>query len=294
MGLIIKSFIMSFGLTGRMILPSIGIFIVSMLVSGVLSTFTGGLAGILSVPVTSAFFALFGIRVALSMKGNHSRTEYKILTLYAFLYGIGFLIATGLIALLTAGTALLYASWQTGTGFSVTDYLRTSSPMQPDFAFHTVSAEMVVTLLLAAAVNALMAVPVASAARAAGSGAMSAGFFQGFGRSFVPMFCIFALVSVLQYFFGIFTLLFALAPIMMSVVTFVFSGSLPDIDLWVVLSGIAASVGYLWMNCWTYAAAALALGENSEAIAKKSAPPTPPRPTQMDIRSLRKSRETGA
>lgn len=292
MGLIFKSFIMSFGLTGRMILPSIGIVIVSALLTGVLNSFTGGFASVLSEPVTSAFITLFGIRVALTMMGNTSRTEYKILMLYAFLYGVAFFIASAVILIVSVGFAMLYASWQTGSGMTLYDVRNAMRSVEPNFAAFAISAKMLVFLTLTASVNALMAIPVANAARAAGSGAMGAGFFKGFGRSFIPLFSVFWIVMFLQFFFGILAFFFALAPLFMLTFTFLFTQSLPDIDLWFVVTGLAAGLGLLFLNCWTYAAAAVALGENSEAIAKKSAPPTPPRPTQMDIRSLRKSRET--
>lgn len=292
MGLIFKSFIMSFGLTGRMILPSIGIVIVSALLTGVLNSFTGGFASVLSEPVTSAFITLFGIRVALTMMGNTNRTEYKILMLYAFLYGVAFFIASAVILIVSVGFAMLYASWQTGSGMTLYDVRNAMRSVEPNFAAFAISAKMLVFLTLTASVNALMAIPVANAARAAGSGAMGAGFFKGFGRSFIPLFSVFWIVMFLQFFFGILAFFFALAPLFMLTFTFLFTQSLPDIDLWFVVTGLAAGLGLLFLNCWTYAAAAVALGENSEAIAKKSAPPTPPRPTQMDIRSLRKSRET--
>ena len=292
MGLIFKSFIMSFGLTGRMILPSIGIVIVSALLTGVLNSFTGGFASVLSEPVTSAFITLFGIRVALTMMGNTSRTEYKILMLYAFLYGVAFFIASAVILIVSVGFAMLYASWQTGSGMTLYDVRNAMRSVEPNFAAFAISAKMLVFLTLTASVNALMAIPVANAARAAGSGAMGAGFFKGFGRSFIPLFSVFWIVMFLQFFFGILAFFFALAPLFMLTFTFLFTQSLPDIDLWFVVTGLAAGLGLLFLNCWTYAAAAVALGENSEAIAKKSAPPTPPRPTEMDIRSLRKSRES--
>ncbi len=159
------------------------------------------------------------------------------------------------------------------------------------FTFLAVSSKMIVACVLLAAIYAVMAVPMASAAREAGFGAPGRGFFNGFGRSFIPLFCVLFVSIFLQFFFGLFTAAFAMLPLAMSAVSLVLTQSLPDFDPALILRGVTSAAGLLWLNSWIWSISALALlkFDNSDAQ------PTPARPSSSepapDFRALRKSRE---
>ena len=230
MGLIIKSFILSFSVFGRMILPVFAITVVSTIVWSLLNAITGGYATYLSGSITATFVSLFGIRVALSHLGEYSRTEYEGLILYSVLYGVFLFIAMGVALTLVDIAAILYADWKLGEAISFRNIANAKQSLQLAFAIHAFSAKAIAALVVFTAVQVAMAVPLAGAARAAGHGSMSAGFFNGFGHSFMPLFFIFAVSFFLQFFFDLFTFLFATLPIFLSVISIVFHQTLPDFD----------------------------------------------------------------
>jgi len=291
MRLIAKSFILSFGVFGRMIFPILAIFVVSSIVWSLLNIASGGYAGYLSGPFTAVFISLFGIRTALSLMGDNRRTDYPSLIVFSVLYGIFFFIAKGGALMLSDFAAVFYADWKLDEAISLRNFANAEASLQRAFAFHALSAKAVVSLVLYTAVYVIMAVPLANAARAAGRGAMDAGFFKGAGRSFIPLFCIFALSFFLQFFFGLFTFLFAIIPLFLSVVSIVINQTIPDYDFAVILNGIAASAGLLWLHSWIWAASAVALMKREQSSERRRTAALSQVMTTADIRALRKSRE---
>lgn len=136
-----------------------------------------------------------------------------------------------------------------------------------------------------------MAVPMASAARASGYGASDGRFFTGFGRSFIPLFCVFFVSIFLQIYFGVITFLYALVPLVISFFSLGLTQSLPDFDPDFILKGVLASAALLWLNSWLWSVSALAVLKSEPS----GAPRTPARPpvadAATDLRALRKSRD---
>lgn len=291
MGLVIKSFTLSFGVFGRMILPILAITVVSSIVWSLLNLISGGYANYLSGPITAAFISLFGIRAALSLMGDNRRTEYESLILYSVLYGVFLLIAKGAALMLSDLAAVVYADWKLGDALSFRNFVNAEESLQFSFAFYALSAKAVVSLVIYTAVHVVMAVPLANAARAAGSGAMSAGFFKGAGRSFIPLFCIFFVPFFLQFFFGLFTFLFAIIPLFLSVISIVFFQEIPDIELDMLLPGIAASAGLLWLHSWVWAASAIALVNSDQSSEQQRTTASTQAAVKTDMRAWRKARE---
>lgn len=292
MNIIIKSFTLSFGVAGRMILPVLAVFVASSVIFGLMNGISGGLVSYISGPITATCITLLGIRAALSLIGDHDQIGYEVLSLYSVIYGIFMLVATGAAVAFSDLTALVYADWQLGQGFALDSLLNAEKSLQFAFAYHALSAKAVVGLVVYTAVYAVMAVPLASAARATGRGAMSAGFFNGFGRSFIPLFIIFAISFFLQFFFNFLTALYAVFPLLLSVVSLVLTQSLPDFELNIILRGLAASAGLLWLHSWIWAASAVALLKNEQTIKHKpdAAPASDVAPAP-NMRALRKARE---
>ncbi|WP_171176835.1 hypothetical protein [Ruegeria sp. HKCCD8929] len=291
MGLIVKSFTLSFGVFGRMILPILAIMVVSSILWGLLNLVSGGYLSFLSGPITATFIGLFGIRTALALMGDNRRTEYEILILYSVLYGVFLLIAKGGALLLSDIAAVAYADWRLGDAVSFRNFLNAEKSLQLAFGFYALSAKAVVSLVMYTSVCVVMAVPLASAARAAGRGTTSAGFFAGAGRSFIPLFCIFAVSFFLQFFFELFTSLFAMIPLLLSVISVVFSQTIPDFDLDALLKGAAASAGLLWLHSWIWAASAVALVKADQSSEQQLTAAPAQAATTIDMRALRKSRE---
>lgn len=291
MGIIIKSFILSFGVFGRMILPSLAIIAVSSIVWSLLNAISAGYANYLSGPITTTFFTLFGIRVALSLMGDHRRTVYETLILYSVLYGVLLLIAKGAALMLSDIAAVVYADWKLGEAISLRNFANAEESLQFAFGFHALGAKAIVSLAMYTAVHVVMAVPLASAARSAGQGAVSESFFNGFGRSFIPLFCIFAVSFFFQFFFGLFTSLFAVLPLILSFVSIVFFQTVPHLDVDILLNGIVASAGLLWLHSWIWAASAVALAKTDRSPKEPRESASSEVEAVTDMRALRKSRE---
>lgn len=290
MGLIIKSFILSFGVAGRMILPAIAISIAAGVVWSLLNLISGGYADYVSGPITTTFVSLFGIRMALSLLGDSRPTQYEFLALYAVLYGLFLLVAKGAALMLADVAAVLYSDWKLGDAISLRSFADAERSLQFAFAFHALSAKAVSSLVLYSAVSVAMAVPLASAARAAGRGAANRGFFNGFGQAFLPLFLVFSVSFFLQFFFNLFALFFGLVPIVLSLVSIVFFQTMPEVDADVVLKGLAASAGLLWLHAWIWSASAVALTQWETAGAKPQDELPEQEKTAVDMRALRKSR----
>ena len=290
MSIIFKSFIFSFGVAGRMILPILAVFVASSLLFGLLNGISGGLVSYVSGPITATCITLLGIRAAFSLMGDSDKIEYETLSLYSVMYGLFLLVATGVAVALSDFAAFVYADWQLGHGITLDSLLNAEKSLQFSFAYHALSAKAVVGLLGYTAIYAAMAVPLASAARASGRGAMSERFFNGFGRSFIPLFCIFAISFFFQFFFNLFAALLGVIPLLLSVVSLVLTQSLPDFELSFVLKGLAASLGLLWLHSWVWTASAVALLESDQnpKLRDNAEPDVVPAP---NLRALRKSRQ---
>ncbi|MTI01232.1 hypothetical protein [Roseibium sp. RKSG952] len=238
------------------------------------------------------FISLFGIRVALAVKGDLRHTDFKILALNSFMYGVFFFVVVGGLVLLANAIAVLVAMWQVGVPISLDAFKNTPQSTQVAFALIAVSIKIAVVVVVLTVTYAIMAVPLANAAREAGHRTPSNGFFYGLGRSFLPLFCIFFVSFFLQFYFELLTLLFAVLPLVVSIISIVTGQALPDFDLDIILQGIAALAGLLWLNSWIWSASALALlkFDGSPEAQRKPVQPTGPE-TETDIRALRKSRE---
>ena len=264
MELLVKSFFLSFGVFGRMILPMIAISAVSGIVWGMLSAVTGGYASILSGPITAAFTSLFGIRAALSLMGDHRRPGYQILTLYSILFGIFFIIAKNVAIVIPDFVTAIYTHWKYGEAISLTSFVNTDKLLMSAIGYQELTLQAVVSFVIYVAICVIMVVPLASVARSAGRGAKSAGFFDGAGRSFIPLFCIFSVSIFFQFFFGLLSVLMVSLPIALALLSMLITQSLPDLDHIRILQGLAVSGGLLWLQSWTWAAAALALVKNEK------------------------------
>ncbi|WP_157054229.1 hypothetical protein [Ruegeria sp. 6PALISEP08] len=185
----------------------------------------------------------------------------------------------------------VFSLWKLDLPISLTAVNDAADSVQTSFVLLTFGSTAIVLYIIYAAVSAAMAVPMASAAQEAGYGAPSRGFFFGFGRSFIPLFCVFFFSILLQFYFGLLTALFALLPIFISVISIILTQSLPDFDLDLILKGIAASAALLWLNSWIWSVCALAFLKHSGDAPLPATSPQPGPETATDIRSLRKSRE---
>ncbi|MEO9517342.1 MAG: hypothetical protein ABJH45_06225 [Paracoccaceae bacterium] len=289
MDIFIRTFTLSFSVFGRMILPVLGISIASFIITNLLNLVTAGLAGYLSGPVTATFISLFGIRVALSVLGHHGRPMYDMMILFSVLYGVFFIIAKGVLLLLPEVVAVLIADGKLGDVISIQNFLQADSSLQ--FAFYVLSIKTIVSFVLYTSIYVAMAVPMANAARSASQGSASAGFFTGFGRSFLPLFCIFAVPFLLQFLFGFLASLYVLLPLVLSVISIVFSQTLPDFDLDIIVNGLVASACLLWLHSLIWSASAVALTKSDKTSKQIRAAKAPPAAEKPDLRALRKSRE---
>ena len=293
MTLIIDSLLLSFGVCLRMILPTILISMASIVVWFILGLVTLGLANHVSGPVTTVFISLFGMRVALAMKGDLRRTDFKTLALYSIIFGVLFTVALATMAVVASIVSLMFTLWQLGEPMSLSALTEAAENAPLGFAFLTLGSDLILIYALIAAGYTTVAIPMASAARAAGQGAPSRGFFFGFGRNFLPLLCVFVLAVLLQFFFDLFTVIYAELPLVLSVVSLIITGELPDFDLVFILKGLAAGAALLWINAWMWSASALALlqfdnSDTAQTSPRAKSDTTEPAP---DIRALRKSRE---
>ncbi|WP_170401145.1 hypothetical protein [Ruegeria arenilitoris] len=290
MMLILNSLLLSIRVMLRMVVPVLVISLASIVVWTVLGILTLGMASYVSEPITTAFFTLFGIRTALELKGDKRHTDYRAMALYSVMYGLFCAAVPTILALVVNLSAIAFAMWQVGEPFSWTAIQDAAKSTQVAFAFITVGSSLIVMSIVLAAFYAAMAVPVASAAHSAGHRAPSHAFFNGFGRSFVPLFCVFFVSIFLQLYFGFFTALYALMPILVSLVSILTTQSLPNFDLEIILRGVAASGALLWLYSWLWSIAAVAFLKSQDTDTEQRAQ-TPEAEPAKDIRALRKSRE---
>ncbi len=197
----------------------------------------------------------------------------------------------GALSIVVRVASAVFSLWKLDLPISLTAVNDAADSVQTSFVLLTFGSTAIVLYIIYAAVSAAMAVPMASAAQEAGYGAPSRGFFFGFGRSFIPLFCVFFFSILLQFYFGLLTALFALLPIFISVISIILTQSLPDFDLDLILKGIAASAALLWLNSWIWSVCALAFLKHSGDAPLPATSPQPGPETATDIRSLRKSRE---
>lgn len=299
MTLIIKSFLLSFGVFGRMIFPALVVVVVLSLTGGILSSFTGGHSEMLFKPISATFLSLFGIRMALSLiegqrRVDYGRVDYGLLFVYAVLYGLFFFVVKGVALTLIDAIALLSAEKGVDGAVTFRNFVDAEAALKAEFAFYAFSVKAILSLVIFTSIPVVMAVPLAGAARSAGARAPESRFFNGVGQSFVPLFCIFAVSFSLQFFFELFSTVLGVFPLIVAVIAFVFSQSIPEPDqILAMFTGVLALAGLLWLHSWIWAASAVALLQTDDA-------PKPPRKRDpdedapaVDIRALRKSRQSG-
>jgi len=158
----------------------------------------------------------------------------------------------------------IYTHWKYGEAISLTSFVNTDKLLMSAIGYQELTLQAVVSFAIYVAICVIMVVPLASVARSAGRGAKSAGFFDGAGRSFIPLFCIFSVSIFFQFFFGLLSVLMVSLPIALALLSMLITQSLPDLDHIRILQGLAVSGGLLWLQSWTWAAAALALVKNEK------------------------------
>ena len=291
MDVIIKTFTLSSSVTFRMIRPILGILIASIIISALLNIVTAGYANYVIGPITAAFISLFGIRTALSILGDNRPPMYEMMILYAVMYGLFFIIAKGVVLQLPGVIYALYENWNLNGVISIWSFLEADRLLHRGLSLRHFREEAILLFVLFTSIYVVMAVPMANAARAAGQGSPSTSFFNGFGRSFIPLFCIFSITFVLQFFFGFLASLYALVPIVLSIVSFVISFTIPIPDLDTVVNGVVASIALLWLHSLVWSASAVALKKRDEISGPVRPVKAPPPAEKPDLRALRKSRE---
>lgn len=290
--LILRSFLLSFSVCIRMIVPFFVIGIASMIVWTVVNILTLGLASLVSGPITATFISLFGIRVALAIKGDMRRYELSVLILNAARYGLFIFVLNSILIWVSNLATALFASWQVGEGLSFWTVKEATESAQIAFTFLWLGSNAIVVTVVLAATSAAMAVPLASGAREASHRAPSARFFYGVWQSFLPLLCVFLVTSFVQIYFQLFSFLYTTVPIFMSVVTLIVAQTLPDFELDFILKGVAATAGLVWLNAWAWSASALALLKfDRDPTSQPNTTRSADAPTSADIRALRKSRE---
>lgn len=301
---ILNAFILSIRVALHMILPLIGITIASTVIWFVLGILTLGMSGLISVFTTSAFITLFGIRKALELKGDRSHLDLKVMATYSVAFGAVLTILAAIIGSLAVGLSLFVAASQLDETITLQN---TDDSARAVFAMNVLSIFAVLSLLGASALNAMFAVPLAAAARTAGSGAKSTKFLQGFGSSFIWLFPIFIFSYFFQFFFDLFhliffafgTLAFQLHQLISQIAAAIGSeGQTGLLEMLDTVSPVAIAYSLLsvfaliWLQSLIWSASALALikhegkTEERSKVAKQDAAPI-----STDLRSLRKARE---
>ncbi len=295
MSIIFHSLFLSIGVFARMVLPSLGIYLASMVVWFLAGMITAGLSGYVSESVTAAFVTLVGIRAALAMKGDHRPREFRILAFNSLTYGVFLVGAKAVMILIANLLAVLLTDWNFGEAVSFHSITNAEERLQALFVLHAVAAKVIIALALIVALSVTMAVPMAAAAQSASYGAPSRPFFWGFGRSFLPLFLIFAVSYLFQLYFELFGYLFAVMPtLVISIVSMAGSEEFPSIPLDVIGYGVLAFIGHLWLQSWIWSASALAfLKYEEKAKAAKSKHASSHATTTKDLRAMRKAREQG-
>lgn len=277
-----------------MIVPLIGIFLVSLVVWSLLGLISGGLAAYVNESITGMFITLFGIRVALSLTGDQRATDYRMLIVYAVTYGLAVMIASGATMFATDLLALLAAGETTGGKITLWNYANSEKRLQAAYFLTAFAWKAPLALVLFTTVYVLFAVPIANAARAAGHGAPSAAFLSGIGKHFVPLCVVFGTSFLFQFFFDIFTILYVTLPLFAASLQLVFDQTLADIDFVEILRGMAFAAGLLWLKSWTWSASALALTMGEAKTRSKSELSRGQRQEMNDIRALREARQKSA
>ena len=288
--IILRSFLMSFGVALRVIVPAIGIFVATAVLASLFNPISGGLAGVVSGPISTVFLGLVGVRIALAHLGDRSAADHQFIFLQAVVFALIFYFAKGIAIVASQLIALAFAGWQTGVGFSVAGIVSADQSLQTLFLLNTFAINTVVGWLLYAAVFAVLAIPFANAARSSGRGDRGHGTFFGFGRQFVPVFVVYAVSVFLQFFLGLYHFVVAIVPLVIGLILVVSNQVVPNVEWEIILRGVAASFGLLWLQAWTWSACALALKAVDKADGGMTAK-APVKAHDVDVRELRKSRE---
>lgn len=293
MGLIIQSFFLSFRVSGHIIIPFILIAIISMIISIPLNLISGGLAQYLLGPGLAVFYSLFGIRIALATMGDRSRPAYDSLILASLVYGVFFGIVQLCLAVMSEIAVLLYAGKTVDLMGLLQDFpnLLSSQDLGADGFKLRIGQVITLVFVWEVVLYAVMAVPMAGVARAAGSGTADARFFDGFGRSFIPLSIVIAISFAVTTVLGLFAAIFGLMPAVLYFIAIVTFQDLPEFDLDGLVNGIGASFAIVFAYAWVCTASALAL-KKADGVSKRAVRVAAAQSTiAEDMRALRKSRE---
>ncbi|MBO9411746.1 MULTISPECIES: hypothetical protein [unclassified Ruegeria] len=287
MTLILRSLLLSVPLSLRMIFPVLIVFVLCVPVWFGLGIVTLGLSQYISEGITTAFISMIGIRAALALTGDRHRTDFKNLIAFAILYGLFFIAVLAVMNVITSYAAVGFSLWKIGEPLSLSALQSFTEDELFAFGIYTLLGKVVVSTITVSVVYALMAVPLANAARAAGHGLSSPGFFNGFGRSFIPLFCVFFLSIFPIFYFELLSFLYALLPLILSVVSFIFTQTLPEFELEFILKGVASLAALLWLNAWIWSITALALLKFDDKNTQRSRRAD----RSAELHALRKSRQ---
>lgn len=303
MSLIVKSFLMSFAVTLRMVLPALGIFLVAFVISVIASVVTMGLSSYVSAPIFAGLFTLVGMRAALSLSGALPKADLKFLVTYGAAYGILLGIAKKAAVIAATVIAILLTEWTLPDLGSIRWLENAEHSVQRAFSRNSFSLTAMFTLVFISAIPAALAVPMAAIARSLSKGAAGRTFFDGLGQSFLPLFAIFFVTYFLLFYFEFFRVFFLLLPLSVTMaITDIVSLDFAAVRWDTLAIGFAAGLGLVWANAWTWSAAALALqkydgapkrdrpAQNRTVTTAPDVAPTVEPPTAPDIRALRKAR----
>lgn len=260
----------------------------------IVNMFTLGLANYVSEAVTAAFVTLYGIRVALNLKGDKRHTDFRALATYSVAFGLVLsVLKSGL--MVAAIATVVYISDVTFGEIGLSWRNLQSAEEIVQGAFYQVGFPLNFLVLIPFLIFApvILAVPMAAIAQSVGRGAHSEGIFWGVGRSFVPVFLVFLISLALQLFFGLFTIVFVMLPgLLFALMALAKDPAAFVFNLESVLIGAFSLFGLMWAQAWLWSVAALALlrAQGKVATAKAAAPDQQDTMT-TDLRSLRKARE---
>ena len=289
MGLIIKSLVLSLPVMARMILPILGIFLASIVVWIVADIITLGYASHVSQPVTAMFIAMVGIRAALGLMGERQHVDWRVLGALSVAFGIALLLAKKALVILAIVIAVLVSEWHLSDIGSLFTLETAEESVSRQFELHLLSITAGLSFLFLVAAPVAMAVPIAAGAHSAGSGARHYGFFEGFAKSFVPLFIVFAVAYFLMFFFSLAAQLYGFITMLYAIIAVL--GDPQDFQMIQaenVFRAVVSCLGLLWLHAWTWSASALAFAKfKGKAEAQRVAVKAP---SPVDLRALRKAR----
>lgn len=305
--LILKSLPLSIIVTFRMIIPILLIFIVSTVITPVLSILTLGFSGLIVTPATLTFITLYGTHIALELLGKRGLIDWWVMITYSVTFGlfIGLVKLAGLFVI--QYLSIFAAQQHLGLDVSLRSLQSTDEAVQNAFVLNAVSLWAVFSLIFLSSIQALFAIPLAAAANNARQKSGSSEFLEGFGKSFLPLFVVAIITLFLQFVFRIFavfafffgTFVFQIAVLIDLAADRMSENGLAGLaELFALIDPTATALSLgsllavLWLKAWVWSIAALAFQKQDEAATKHAVQSNrrPAIPSQ-DLRDLRKSRE---